>query len=68
MVSFEAVIFYLVLLDAVGANILSWCCGKWYKKNYKGIYKHFPSTKGWAIAYLVLVLWVGYGLTRLAII
>jgi len=64
----EAIIYYLVLLDSIGANILAWCCAKWYKKNYKGFYKHFPATKGWALFYLVLVLWVGCALNRLGII
>jgi len=68
MVSFEAVIFYVLLVDSIIANILSWCCVKWYKKNYKGFYKHFPVTKGWCIWYLILVLWIGYALYRLGIL
>jgi len=64
----EAVIYYLVLLDSIGANITSWCCAGWYKKNFKWFWKHFPATKGWAAWYLILVLWVGYGLMRLNII
>ncbi len=64
----ESIIYYLVLLDAIGANITVWCCAKWYKKNmHKGIVKHFPASKGWAAWYLVLVLWVGYALTRLGV-
>jgi len=69
MVSFEAIIFYLVLLDSIGAVITSFFFAKWYKKNInKGLVKHFPATKGWAIFYLVLVLWVGYGLSRLGVL
>jgi len=64
----EQIIYYLILLDSIGAVILSWCCQKWYKKNYKGIYKHFPATKGWCLAYFILVLWVGSALMRLGII
>lgn len=66
--SLEAIIFYLLVIDSVGAVVISFCCAKWYKKNYKGFWKHFPATKGWAIFYLILVLWVGYGLMRLGII
>lgn len=64
----EAIIWYGFLLDSIGATIVSWCCAKWVKKNYKFVYKHFPITKGWALAYLGLVLWVGYGLYRLGIL
>ena len=68
MINIEAIIWYLFLLDSIGANVLSWCCANWYKKNYKGFYKHFPTSKGWSLIYLVLVLWVGYGLLRLDIL
>jgi len=63
----ESIIFYLLLIDAIGANIVVWFFAKWYRKNAKGFVKHFPPSKGWALMYLVLVLWVGYGLWRLGI-
>jgi hypothetical protein len=69
MVSFESIIWYLFLLDALGANIFVWLgYGKGIKKKLKGFFKHFPLTKGWALMYLVLVLWVGYALYRLGIL
>ncbi|MAG01756.1 hypothetical protein CMI42_00295 [Candidatus Pacearchaeota archaeon] len=68
MVSIEGVIFYLVLLDSLFANIATYCCAKWYKKNFKGLSKWFPMVKGWSLLYLVLVLWVGYGLYRLGLL
>ena len=68
VLSIEAIIWYLVLIDSVGANIMTWCCAKWYKKNYKGFYKHFPATKGWALMYLLLVLWIGFALYRLGVL
>jgi hypothetical protein len=64
----EAIIWYLFLADSIVANILAYCCTKWYKKNYKGFWKHFPMTKGWSALYLALVLWIGYGLLRLGIL
>ncbi len=64
----ESIIWYLFLIDSLGAVILSFCCAGWYKKNYKGIYKHFPATKGWCLAYFVLVLWVGSALYRLGML
>ena len=69
MAGFEAVLFYLFLLDSLGAVIVSLFFAKWYKKNInKGFVKHFPVTKGWAIFYLILVLWIGSLLNRLGII
>jgi hypothetical protein len=64
----EGIIYYLVLVDSVGANIMAWAFPGWYKKNYRGLWKHFPATKGWTTWYLVLVLWVGFGLYRLGML
>lgn len=65
----EAIIYYAILLDSIGANITIWCYSRWYKKNYsKGIFKHFPASKGWATAYLILVLWIGWLLLRLEVL
>ena len=68
MLNVEAVIYYFVLLDSIVANIVCWYFADWYKKNYKGIYKHFPMTIGWCFSYLILVLWIGYALYRLGIL
>ena len=70
MVGFEAIIWYLFLIDSVGANIVAWCCAKWFKKKFKRswIYAHLPLTKGWALVYLILVIWVGCALYRLGIL
>ena len=64
----EGVIWYLFVLDSVGANIAAWFFANWAEKNFKGILKHIPLKKSWAAIYLLLVLWVGYGLLRLGII
>jgi hypothetical protein len=67
----EGIIWFLVLLDSIGANLAVWFfpgLARWYKRNYKWVYKYLPLTKGWAFAYLVLVLWVGSGLYRLGIL
>ena len=66
--SFELIIYVLVLIDSIFANIIFWCCPGWYKKNFKGFYKYFPMNRGLAAWYLILVLWVGYGLFRLGIL
>ena len=68
MVNIEAIIWYAFLLDSVGANIVAWFFPKWSKKNFKGILKHLPLTRCWALIYLVLVAWVGCALYRLGIL
>lgn len=68
MVNFEALIWYILLLDSLVAAILSFFWAEGYRKKYKGFYKHFPVTKGWCVAYLVLVLWTGSALDRLGVI
>ena len=68
MVMIESIVWWVFLLDSVGANIMAWCFPNWYKKEFKGFWKHFPVTKGWALFYLVLILWVGAGLYRLGIL
>jgi len=64
----EGIIWYLFLIDSLFAVIFSFCCSKWFKKNYKGFYKHFPVTKGWSLLYLGLVIWIGTALNRLDLI
>jgi hypothetical protein len=66
----EAIIYYLFLIDSIGANITTWFFAKWYKKTFKKswFFKRFPMGKGWALLYLGLVLWVGHSLYRLGIL
>jgi len=69
MVMIEAIVWYLFLLDSVGANVAVWCCAGWFKKKFKGswLMKHLPLKKGWAVVYLILVIWIGCALYRLGI-
>ena len=59
-VSLESIIFVLLLIDSIGANLLSWTDGKkWYRKNFRIFSRYFPATKGWTTYYFVLVLLLG---------
>jgi len=66
----EVIIFYLILLDSLFANVTVWLFPKWYNKTFKKsrFLRHLPLTKGWALVYLGLVLWVGCALYRLGIL
>ena len=63
MLGIKEIIFYILLLDSIGANIATWFFSKQYKKKFKWFAKRFPLAKGWCLWYLILVLWVGYLLT-----
>lgn len=59
--SFQAIIFYVLLIDSIGANLMSFGGGRqWYQRNFRLISRYFPATKGWTVYYLILVLWMGY--------
>ncbi len=64
----EAMIFYLVFLDSIIANLMAWFDGKWYKKNFRLFSRCFPLTKCWTATYLVLVIWVGSLLWRMGLL
>ena len=64
----EAVIWYAILLDSIGANIVAWFFADWYREKFKTLQKHFPVTKGWCLVYLALVLWVGCVLYQLKVL
>jgi len=60
----EKIIFVLLLIDAIGANLVAWCEEKWYTKHFRWFTKFFPAAKGWALYYLILVLWIGFLIYR----
>ena len=61
----EAVVFYLLVLDSVSANLFAWGgANRWYIKHFRLVSQFFPLAKGWAFYYLVLVLWIGSLLWR----
>jgi len=62
----EEIIFYLLLIDSIFVNLAAWFgMGRSWYRSHAGVFgRMFPITKGWAIYYLVLVLWVGSFLAR----
>tara|TARA_B100000508_G_scaffold59047_1_gene45826 strand:+ start:4052 stop:4252 length:201 start_codon:yes stop_codon:yes gene_type:complete len=54
------IFFTLLLIDSMGAIIMSWFGQKWWMNATGSFAKHFPPAKGWAIVYFVLVLIIGY--------
>jgi hypothetical protein len=65
----ETILYYLVFLDSLFAVFLAWS-GRGEDLNIKfGVFtRFFPITRGWTLYYLILVLWIGYALSRLQII
>lgn len=60
--SLEVIVFFILLIDAIGANLLAWSKEgkKWWKKNFRTFSRNFPLERGWTTWYLLLVLWIGY--------
>jgi len=65
-INIESIIFYILLIDALGANWLAWS-GKqtWWQRQMAPIAKYFPLSRGWTTYYLILVLLLGIMLYRL---
>ena len=67
--SFEAILYYLVLVDAISAVVASWTSyGVRMNKRFSIFGHYFPVTKGWTTYYLVLVVWLGFAFVRLGVI
>jgi len=64
----EATIWYLILLDAIGAVGVSIFFVDWYRENFRTLHKCFPLTKAWCLFYLGLVCWAGWLLYRLGVL
>ena len=54
------IIFYLLLIDSILANIIAWGNQEWYVRHFRVFSRYFPITKGWTSAYLILTLYIGY--------
>ena len=61
----EIIIFYVLLVDSICANLFAMFGERWYTKHFRTMSRWFPLAKGWAIYYLILVLWIGSLLFRL---
>jgi len=53
------IIFYILLVDAIGANILTWFGSNWYIHHFRTLSRVFPPAKGWVVYYLILVVFIG---------
>lgn len=54
------ILFWILLLDSLIANIISYAGFQKYFNKFKLFSRYFPITKGWTSTYLVLVLIIGY--------
>ncbi|MAG26267.1 hypothetical protein CMI47_11995 [Candidatus Pacearchaeota archaeon] len=65
-IGIEAIIWYLVLIDAIFANLTFLFWRKWWKKTKFS--KIIPMNGWWVLIYIVLVGWAGSALYRLGIL
>ena len=56
----QEIVFYLLLVDAIGCNLVTWFDQRWYTKHFRLFSRVFPPARGWSAYYLLLVLWIGW--------
>lgn len=54
------IIFWLLLIDSVFANVVAWGFEGWYLKNFRLMSRWFPIGRGWTTYYFILVIYIGY--------
>ena len=50
------ILFYLVLIDSIGALWVAYFGERWFMHHMGVMAKYFPPAKGWATVYFVLAL------------
>lgn len=58
--NWQVVIFFILLIDSLGAVLLAWFGQSIWSKFFSPVARFFPMAKGWAVLYLGLVLLIGY--------
>lgn len=56
----QHIVYVLFLVDSVGAVLMSWFGRKWWVHAAGPVAKYFPPAKGWALMYLILILFIGH--------
>lgn len=59
-INWVVVIYTMLLIDSMGAIVMSWFGQKWWMNATGSFAKYFPAAKGWAVLYFMLVLVIGY--------
>ncbi|MCA9362416.1 hypothetical protein KC906_03495 [Candidatus Kaiserbacteria bacterium] len=54
------ILYTLLLIDSMGAIIMSWFGQKWWLQYTGRFASYFPPAKGWSVLYFILVLVIGY--------
>jgi len=66
MYTLESILFYILLIDAIGANLMAWGGGqRWWQQNLSLFARYLPLARGWTTYYLLLVVIMGIMLFRL---
>lgn len=64
-INLESITWYVLLIDAIGANLLAWGGAEsWWRKHMAPIGRFIPLSRGWTSYYLMLVLLFGFLLYR----
>jgi phosphotransferase system glucose/maltose/N-acetylglucosamine-specific IIC component len=66
--NWEAILWYALLVDSIGACILGTFFMSWYEKKLPLVHKIFPLSAGWCLVYLLVVIWIGRLLYKLEVL
>jgi len=66
--NFEALLWYVLVVDCAFANFVAWFNADWYDEKYPRIAYFFPANKSWCLLYAFLIIWLGIALKRLGVL
>jgi len=64
----EGLVWYLLLVDSLYYNFMSWTMGRWHQQKTHWISGYFSLDRFFGVVYLFLILWIGFALFRMDII
>ncbi|HLD00640.1 MAG TPA: hypothetical protein VJC39_02755 [Candidatus Nanoarchaeia archaeon] len=64
----EGIVWYIVFLDCLGYNFLTWTQNKLHTKTTHWISQYFIFNKFMGLIYFILVMWVGFTLYRMKLL
>lgn len=68
-INIESIVFYILLIDAIGANLLAWSGGQhWWKQNLAPLSRFMPLARGWTTYYFIIVVVMGIMLCRAGVL
>lgn len=68
MIYSEGMIWYLLLVDCIIYNIMTWTAGRWHTMEHHWISGYWKFDGLFGVIYAILTLWIGFALYRLMLL